>query len=116
MSFSSVGLSKRTKLLSLSLTFPFDHFFFLALPPPPSLGFLAAGGAAFPPLPPLSAAFGGIFFFLSLFFSFSFFLSSLPFLPFRVARLRPCVRRCAHARVWCFFYSEKKKNEIRDNL
>merc|ERR1712198_152807 len=39
MSFSSVGLSKRTKLLSLSLTFPLDHFFFLAFPPPPSLGF-----------------------------------------------------------------------------
>merc|ERR1711872_1209681 len=48
MSFSSVGLSKRTKLLSLSLTFPFDHFFFLALPPPP-----------FPPCPcppPLEAS------------------------------------------------------------
>merc|ERR1719209_2798035 len=56
----SLGLSKRTKLLSLSLTFPLDHFFFLAFPPPPSLGFFAAGAAALAPFPPLSAAFGGI--------------------------------------------------------
>merc|ERR1719383_102498 len=68
MSFSSVGLSKRTKLLSLSLTFPLDHFFFLAFPPPPSLGFFAAGAAAFTPLPPLSPAFGGIFCLLQTFY------------------------------------------------
>merc|ERR1719383_1345707 len=48
MSFSSVGLSKRTKLLSLSLTFPFDHFFFLALPPPPSFGFFGRWRRCFP--------------------------------------------------------------------
>lgn len=33
-----------TALLALSLTFPLDHFFFLALPPPPEDGF--AGLAA----------------------------------------------------------------------
>merc|ERR1711872_849474 len=78
MSFSRVGLSKRTKLLSLSLTFPLDHFFFLALPPPPSLGFFAAAGAAFPALP-LSAAFGGIVAFLIVRL-FALFLSLLNYL------------------------------------
>jgi hypothetical protein len=34
MSLSSVGLSKVTALLALSLTFPLDHFFFFAFPPP----------------------------------------------------------------------------------
>merc|ERR1719333_1111940 len=32
-SLSSVGLSKRTRLLSFSFILPFDHFFFLPLPP-----------------------------------------------------------------------------------
>ena len=43
-SLSYVALSKSTKLFNLSLVFPLDHFFFLALPPPPPsffLGFLA---------------------------------------------------------------------------
>merc|ERR1712172_186038 len=48
--FTKIGLSKRTKLFNLSLVFPLDHFFFLALPPPPPsffLGFLV--GAPFAP-------------------------------------------------------------------
>merc|ERR1711965_260437 len=33
MNLSWVALSKRTRLASLSLVFPLDHFFFLAFPP-----------------------------------------------------------------------------------
>jgi hypothetical protein len=40
---SYVGLSRTTACCALSLTFPFDHFFFLAdLPPPDEVGALAA--------------------------------------------------------------------------
>merc|ERR1712025_1367303 len=57
---SYVALSKRTRLFNLSRTFPFDHFFFLALPPEaPSLGFL--GAADFP-----ASFLGGIFFIICL--------------------------------------------------
>jgi len=41
-----VALSKRTRLLSLSLVLPFDHFFFLALPPPPPSFFFGAFAGA----------------------------------------------------------------------
>merc|ERR1719179_126240 len=42
-------LSNSTKLFNLSLVFPLDHFFFLALPPPPSffLGVLEGVLASF---------------------------------------------------------------------
>merc|ERR1719457_447849 len=36
MNLSWVALSKRTRLASLSLVFPLDHFFFFAIPPEPS--------------------------------------------------------------------------------
>merc|ERR1719317_1804755 len=44
MNLSWVALSKRTRLASLSLVFPLDHFFFFALPPDGLVGL------AFPPL------------------------------------------------------------------
>jgi len=40
-------LSKVTALLALSLTFPLDHFFFLALPPALAAAALAALSGAF---------------------------------------------------------------------
>merc|ERR1712121_138400 len=57
-SLSYVALSKRTKLLSLSRTFPLDHFFFLALPPPPPSFFLA--GALAGCLDDLASFLGGM--------------------------------------------------------
>merc|ERR1719367_1036745 len=42
-----MSLSKRTRLLSLSLVLPFDHFFFLAFPPPPPSFFFGALAGAF---------------------------------------------------------------------
>merc|ERR1719354_838474 len=52
MNLSWVALSKRTRLASLSLVFPLDHFFFLCLPP--DLLFYLA-------FPPFACCFGGIF-------------------------------------------------------
>ena len=48
--FSWVALSKRTRLASLSLVFPLDHFFFFALPPDGLVGLA---------FPPFACCFGG---------------------------------------------------------
>merc|ERR1712183_1199172 len=52
MNLSWVALSKRTRFWSLSLVFPLDHFFFLALPPDGLVGLA---------FPPLACCLGGIF-------------------------------------------------------
>merc|ERR1719457_23065 len=52
MNLSWVALSKRTRLASLSLVFPLDHFFFFALPPDGLVGLA---------FPPFACCFGGIF-------------------------------------------------------
>merc|ERR1719477_162583 len=53
MNLSWVALSKRTRLASLSLVFPLDHFFFFFALPPDGLVGLA--------FPPFACCFGGIF-------------------------------------------------------
>merc|ERR1719457_246817 len=52
MNLSWAALSKRTRLASLSLVFPLDHFFFFALPPDGLVGLA---------FPPFACCFGGIF-------------------------------------------------------
>merc|ERR1712142_616276 len=52
MNLSWVALSKRTRFCNLSLVFPLDHFFYLALPPDGLVGLA---------FPPLGCCLGGIF-------------------------------------------------------